>query len=190
MLAMHVELEPYNPDWPEMYRQEAHAIRARLGKAGVCVEHIGSTAVPGLPAKPIIDILIGLPDGARPDDAVRGILEDPTCIYVSCFEDVMPFRRFFIGWRNPLPPGLPADQIIARADHPVLQDRNRRCHIHLVATSHPFFREHLRFRDLLRENDGLRLAYEKLKRSLALREWHSGADYAKAKGNFIREALG
>lgn len=186
---MHLEIRQYDVRWPQLFEAEACALRSRIGGPGVRIEHIGSTAVPGLAAKPIVDILIGLPDRARTDDAVRAILQDPSCYYVSCFEDEMPFRRFFIGWLYPLPGGLPADRVIDSAEHPVLQCRNRRCHIHLVPKSHPFFEEHLRFRDLLRENDGLCREYELLKRSLAAREWASGADYAAAKGDFIRKAM-
>jgi GrpB-like predicted nucleotidyltransferase (UPF0157 family) len=68
-----VEVVPHDGRWPESYRAEAAAIRAALGDYVLGIEHFGSTAVPGLIAKPIIDILVGAQAGSEPHPAIDGL---------------------------------------------------------------------------------------------------------------------
>src|SRR5215217_5667547 len=63
-LVGHIHLEEYNPEWPHLFDREAHRIRAALGDQALRVEHVGSTSVPGLAAKPLIDILLVVPNSA------------------------------------------------------------------------------------------------------------------------------
>jgi GrpB-like predicted nucleotidyltransferase (UPF0157 family) len=184
---MKIELHPYNDQWPAIFNKEAGRLRDRLGEQYL-IRHVGSTAVPGLAAKPIVDILIGAPAGSSPDDAVGQILEDADCYYLKYWEHVLPFRRFFIKFR---PGTVEPDISQTVADERVfdLPSNGRICHFHMVMASHPFFREHLRFRDILRRDEKARRDYEALKSELAEREWESGADYARAKTGFIKGVL-
>src|ERR1051326_1652195 len=91
-----ITLEPHNPDWRRLYEQEAARVRPIFGRRYAAVEHIGSTAVPGLVAKPIIDILIASVDGASPSPAeLRALLAQG---YVFLGEDGRRPGRWF--WRK------------------------------------------------------------------------------------------
>lgn len=127
------------------------------------IEHIGSTAVPGLAAKPIIDIMVGLENFALADSLVPRV----TTLgyeYVQKYEAVMPLRRYF------------------------RRDTNgaRSHHLHMVAVGGEFWERHLLFRDYLRQHPDVAADYAALKRQLAAREWHDVNDYADAKTEFIR----
>jgi len=122
-----VEIVDYDPAWVRAYEIERRRICAAISYPNICVEHIGSTAVPGLAAKPIIDILIGVP---RLRDAVDCIprLTALGYHYVPGIEVNMPYRRF-------LQKGNP---------------RRRTHHVHILEPHHIAWRQHVRFRDYLR----------------------------------------
>ncbi|HEX8552087.1 MAG TPA: GrpB family protein [Abditibacteriaceae bacterium] len=159
---MKIEIEEYSVAWPQMLAEE----KARLESVipySINIEHIGSTAVPGLAAKPVIDIMLGLTDFAQADSLVRPI-ESLGYEYVSQFEDEMPYRRFF---------------------------RKENCgvrthHIHAVSVGSEFWIRHLRFRDYLRNRPDVAAEYACLKRSLAQQEWADMNEYAGAKTDFIQ----
>lgn len=163
---MKIALHDYSPEWPRRFAAERRRLLAVL-PPGALVEHIGSTSVPGLAAKDIIDLMIGLPDfDAQAADVVPRIVA-LGYVYVSRHEAVMPFRRFLYRDENEV----------------------RRCHIHMVGTGTPFWVDHLLFRDHLRAEAPARLDYEALKRDLAAREWADKNDYTDAKGPFIQAAV-
>lgn len=158
---MKVSLSGYNSDWVNLFQKEKKLIAERLGDNVVSVEHIGSTAVPGLGAKPIIDILLGVKKISDADEFIPKILE-LGYEYRNNFENVMPYRRYFTK------PGY--------------------YHIHTVEVTSNFQRRHLLFRDYLRANDSVRDSYSNLKRELVEKEWDDINDYAYAKTEFIRKA--
>ena len=160
-----IEIVDYDATWPRQFEDEKRRILAAIGRYVAAVEHIGSTAVPGLAAKPIIDILVGL----------RSLTDATNCIipltglgyeYVPEFEAELPERRYF---RRVLP-------------------RARTHHIHMVETTSEFWRRQLLFRDYLRAHPKDARAYETLKRDLASR-FEVGRDYAAAKSVFISAIL-
>ncbi len=154
----------YDPNWPARFEAEKARLLAVIGPWTAGIEHMGSTAVPGLGAKPVIDILIG----------VRALVEaDAHCIepingldyaYVPEYEKEMPYRRYFRK-RN--------------------ADRTRAYNIHLVEIGGEFWERHLLFRDYLRAHPDAAKAYEQLKRKLAP-QFTDGNEYASAKTDFIR----
>jgi GrpB-like predicted nucleotidyltransferase (UPF0157 family) len=84
----------YDPQWPELYEREKQRITGALGDLLVAIEHVGSTSVPGLAAKPRIDIMPGL----RSEDDLDRTIEPMTALgfeYISKYEDEMPYRRLF-----------------------------------------------------------------------------------------------
>src|SRR5689334_19551539 len=91
---MKVSIVEYRPEWRGMFEDEKRRLEAVLDEPAAKIEHCGSTSVVGLAAKPIIDILIGLPDFAVADTFVPKI-EALGYEYIGKYEDVMPFRRFF-----------------------------------------------------------------------------------------------
>ncbi len=160
---MKVEIVDYNPEWIEMYNQTKELFLNSFGDKIAAIEHIGSTSVPGLGAKPVIDILVGV---KKLDDAESFIpdMESLGFEYVSKYEDVMPERRYFVKRGN----------------------KTSTHHIHTVEVSNPFWTRHLMFRDYLRTNDDVRDSYYTLKKELSLKEWSSGNEYADAKTVFIK----
>ena len=160
---MPVEIVEYDHRWPARYAREAVRIAAALGPLARRIEHVGSTSVPGLAAKDIIDIQLSVESF---DDAYRAPLEQLGYVFRP---DDEPAHRFFY---------LPDP---ARAGRKLV-------HIHVCLSGSEWEAVHPRFRDLLRADGELRAAYERLKRDLAPR-FEVGNDYADAKGPFIRGAL-
>ncbi|MCI0711249.1 MAG: GrpB family protein, partial [Chloroflexi bacterium] len=124
-----------------------------------------STSVPGLAAKPVIDITIGVKDLAAADEKVVQVIVELGYEYVPDFEDVMPTRRYF---RRSNAEGMRTHQI------------------HLWQIDDPEYERHIVFRDYLRAHPDEATAYAELKRSLA-EKFDSVNDYANAKTEFIRE---
>ena len=159
---MKIFLAAYDPDWPRQFAAEREALRGVAGAAAE-IEHIGSTSVPGLAAKPIIDILIGAEDLGQTDCLVPA-LAGVGYGYVPEYEDELPERRYFEKFRD------------GRCTH----------HVHMVVTGSDFWVRHLAFRDFLRAHPEVRADYEALKRRLSERDWRDGNEYADAKTEFIR----
>ncbi len=158
---MKVFLSDYNPEWVNLFQKEKKLISDKLGDKIVTVEHIGSTSVPGLGAKPIVDILLGVRKISDADEFIPKMLE-LGYEYRNNFENVMPYRRYFTK------PGY--------------------YHVHTVEVTSEFWRRHLLFRDYMRAHDEIRDAYYKTKKELAEREWNDTNDYALAKTEFIEKA--
>ena len=153
-----VTLASYNPEWPRLYEREADRIRSVLGDRVLLLEHIGSTSVPGLAAKPIIDILLVVADPADEPD------------YIS------PLER--AGYRL----------VIREPDwhqHRVLKGPDTNINLHVHPPGSPEIEANLRFRDHLRADQADRGLYERVKRELAGRRWTYIQEYADAKTEVI-----
>jgi GrpB-like predicted nucleotidyltransferase (UPF0157 family) len=150
----------YDPRWPLRYQRERDRIAAALGENAVAIEHVGGTAVPGLPAKPVIDIMVGVPDIERAGQAVAGLI-NLGYQYVPELESELPERRYF---RRGAPDTY---------------------HVHMVAVSSDFWEEHLLFRDYLRTHPQAAEEYGKLKRGLASRFRFDRDAYRAGKVPFI-----
>lgn len=161
---MKVSLVEYRPEWRKMFEDEKRIIQTALGGVSAQIEHIGSTAVAELAAKPIIDIMIGLEDFSIADRVVPKI-EALGYEYIQKYEDVMPFRRFFI-----------KEQMGIRTHQ-----------IHAVEIGSEFWERLILFRDYLRQHSNVAASYASLKRELAEREWKDVNEYAEAKTEFIRK---
>lgn len=162
MIADPIIVTPYDPDWPAAFAIEKARIRAAIPQAAA-IEHIGSTAVPGLAAKPVIDILIGLAS-LNEAPAWIGGLQTLGYEYVPQFEAVMPERRYF---RR--------------------SEKSRRTHqIHLVEGGGDFWKRHMAFRNFLRMHPEEALAYGRLKTELAARFRDDRAAYMDGKDAFIK----
>lgn len=161
---MRIPLQPYDPFWPILFEAERSAILEAVGELPIRIEHIGSTAVPGLSAKPVIDVLAGIPDLTGATAYVEA-MEAGGFTYLPDYEDTMPFRRLFIGDDG----------------------EGRRANIHMVAVDTPFWGRHLAFRDHLRSHPEERDRYQALKLELAARDWDHVNDYAAAKNDFIMD---
>ena len=158
--GMRIELAPADPAWPGMFASERDAIVGALGAAAVRVEHVGSTSVPGLAAKPTIDIVLCVPDSSDED------------AYVPALEAI----GFVFLLREP-------DWF----EHRLLRREPRRVNLHVFTDGCSEVAAMTGFRDWLRTHpDDLRY-YEETKRRLAEREWDVVQDYADAKTDVVRE---
>ena len=159
-----IEIAEYDPAWPSAYERERAAILGALGDLVFAIEHVGSTSVPGLGAKPIIDIMIGL----------RSLADHASCVaplealgYEYKGEFGIPDRRYF---RRPI--------------------RGPRTHqLHMVEHGSGFWVRHLLFRDYLRRHPEEASAYQQLKVGLAARFGTDVEAYTEAKTEFIQSAL-
>jgi GrpB-like predicted nucleotidyltransferase (UPF0157 family) len=149
----------YDAAWPARFERERDRVRQALGRAALRIEHIGSTAVPGLAAKPIVDLVVAVED---PDD---------DALIVPALESA----GYELRVREP--------------GHRMFRTPDRDVHVHVWRDSDVELDRHLRFRDRLRTSAEDRLAYEKLKRALAEREWPDMNEYAFAKGELIEAIL-
>ncbi len=165
---MKITIQAYDRNWPTLYEEEKNRILAVLQGHVTSIQHIGSTSVPGLGAKPIIDIMIGVPSLAEADEFCIQPIIALDYDYIPEFEVETPERRFF---RKETPEGV------------------RTHHIHLVQINSDWWVDHLLFRDYLRGNSEVRRAYDALKRQLAEREWESRDDYTQAKSSFIQQVM-
>jgi GrpB-like predicted nucleotidyltransferase (UPF0157 family) len=161
-----VELSAYSPMWPAVFDIEKERLVAIFGADAVLIEHVGSTAVPGLGAKPIIDILLGAPTLAVVERHIPGLVESGYR-YVPEFERAFADRRFFVKTQG----------------HPGY------FHLHAVVYDTPFWKDQLAFRDILRADPGLAERYWRLKSSLAVRHRNDRAAYTDARSEFIKLAL-
>ncbi len=161
-LAGPIRLVDYDPAWPRLFAREAERVRGALGTAVVRLEHVGSTSVPGLAAKPIIDMLLEVPDSAD-EAAYVPALETAGYVLVIREPDWHEHRMF----KGP--------------------DTNINLHVHTVGS--PEFERMLGFRDWLRTHDDDRELYERTKRELAAREWAYVQDYADAKTEVVEAII-
>lgn len=161
---MKIIIEKYNPNWKPKFEKEFHLLKNSIKEDEVFIEHIGSTSVKGLGAKPIIDIMIGLKNFKTSDRHIKSI-ENLGYEYVSKHEYLMPYRRYFTKKSNGI----------------------KTHHIHLVGYQTEFWNRHIEFRNYLRVNKEDRERYLNLKINLAKRNWNSGSEYADAKSEFIKE---
>jgi GrpB-like predicted nucleotidyltransferase (UPF0157 family) len=157
-----ITLVGYDPGWPRLYAREEERIRALLGDTVRCIEHVGSTSVPGLPAKPIIDIVLAVPDST----------DEPA--YVAPL--VAAGYRLTI--REP-------DWF----EHRLLKGPDTNINLHVFTAGQPEIDRMVRFRDWLRTHDTDRDRYAAAKRELAQRNWRYVQHYAQAKTTVIQEIV-
>jgi GrpB-like predicted nucleotidyltransferase (UPF0157 family) len=152
----------YDPAWPALFEREDLRIRAALGDRALLVEHAGSTAVPGLAAKPRIDVILAVPDSA----------DEPS--YVPDLEAA----GYVLALREP-------DWF----EHRVFKGPDADMNLHTFTIGSPEIDKMLLFRDWLRAHDDERELYQRAKLDLASREWEFTQDYADAKTDVVHGIL-
>jgi GrpB-like predicted nucleotidyltransferase (UPF0157 family) len=158
-----ITLADYDPAWPDLFAREEARIRSALGDRALLVEHAGSTSVPGLAAKPIIDIVLAVPDSAE-EAGYAGDLEAAGYVLRIREPDWHEHRMF-----------------IRRAEIAV--------QVHVFTIGSPEIDRMLAFRDRLRTVPADRERYEASKRELAARRWRYVQDYADAKSSVVEEII-
>jgi GrpB-like predicted nucleotidyltransferase (UPF0157 family) len=157
-----ITLAEYDPEWPALFALEADRIRALLGDRAVLVEHAGSTSVPGLAAKPIIDIVLAVPDSA--DE--------------SAYVPTMEAAGYVLRVRE-------ADWF----EHRLFKGPDTDINLHVFTAGSTEIDRMLLFRDWLRASDADRDAYLRVKHDLAQRTWRHVQHYADAKSAIVAEIM-
>jgi GrpB-like predicted nucleotidyltransferase (UPF0157 family) len=155
-----IRVVDYDPEWQRRFELEANKIKSVLGSRAFCIEHVGSTSVPDLPAKPIIDILLVVANSAE------------ETLYVQALEAAtyqLHIRE--PGWH----------------EHRMFKSSAMDVNLHVFSAGSPEIDRMLAFRDWLRSNARDRRLYARSKRALAQRDWKYAQDYADAKTAVIGE---
>ncbi|MDB5075865.1 MAG: GrpB family protein [Chloroflexi bacterium] len=157
-----ITLVEYDQAWPEHFAREARRMSEALGPRAVRIEHIGSTSVPGLVAKPIIDILLVVADSA----------DEPS--YVPALEGAGYVLRI----REP-----------DWHQHRLFKGPDTNINMHVYTVGSVEIERYLIFRDWLRDHPAERDLYAHTKRDLAQREWRYVQNYADAKSEVVEEII-
>lgn len=157
-----IVLVEYDPHWPKLFEQEAQRIRGLLGERVLGLEHVGSTAVPGLSAKPRIDIDLTVADSG----------DEPAYL------PPLQAAGYVLVIREP-----------EWQQHRVLKGPGTDVNLHVFSPDAPELEKHRRFRDWLRANDADRELYARTKRELAGTTWKYVQLYAEAKTAVVEEIL-
>jgi len=157
-----IEIREYDPEWLNKFQTSARIIADALGDVALTIEHIGSTSVPGLAAKPIVDILVVVQDSAN----------EPA--YLPQLEAA----GYVLRVREP-----------DWHEHRMFRTPENDVHVHIYSDGCPEIQRNLVFRDRLRLDDDDRRRYEQKKRELARQDWEDMNDYAAAKTEVIESII-
>jgi GrpB-like predicted nucleotidyltransferase (UPF0157 family) len=157
-----IYLAPYDPAWPANFRLLANRIRDALAEKVLLLEHVGSTAVPGLSAKPVIDMVLAVSDTADESSYVPPLAK----------------QGFTLRIREP-------DWF----EHRLLRSAEIDSNLHVFSYGCEEIERMVMFRDWLRTHEEDRRRYEEVKRQLASHTWRHMQHYADAKSNVVREIL-
>lgn len=163
--AVKVVVAEYDPRWPAWFEEQDDKIRTALGPIAVRSEHVGSTSVPGLAAKPVIDIALAVPDSSAEDSFVPALEAAGFRFYLR--EPEQHEHRLFY----------------CRAEF----GHDHAVNLHVYTAGCVEFDRYLVFRDWLRVNEDDRALYQQTKQELAKRDWEFVQDYADAKTAVIQQ---
>jgi GrpB-like predicted nucleotidyltransferase (UPF0157 family) len=161
-LVGRIYIADYDPEWPRLFEREAERIRTALGERVLLLEHVGSTSVPGLAAKPRIDVLLVVADSS----------DEPS--YVPILEAAGYVLRI----REP-----------DWYEHRVFKGPDTDVNLHVFSPGCPEIERMVLFRDWLRGNESDRQLYECAKQELARQDWKYTQNYADAKTEVVEEIL-
>ncbi len=157
-----IQIVDYDPEWPRLFEREAERVQAALGERVLLIEHVGSTSVPGLAAKPRIDMLLVVADSA--DE--------------SAYVPAMEAAGYVLRIREP-----------DWYEHRVFKGPDIDINLHVFSPGCLEIDRMLLFRDWLRSNAVERRLYERIKRELARKDWKYTQNYADAKTSVVEEIL-
>ena len=160
-----IVVSDYDPGWPKLFEKERARVKSALGSFALTIEHAGSTAVPGLPSKPIIDLLVAVPSVEEAKQRCIGPIEQLGYAYIPAYASWLPGELFF----RKGPPGPWTH------------------HLHLMELSNPRWDALLVFRDYLRAHPEAVQAYGTIKRALAASSKDDIEAYRTGKTAFVEE---
>lgn len=184
---MKVEVKKYNPNWCNQYNDLKNKLSIILKHLNPIIEHIGSTSIPSLCAKPIIDIAVGIKDISKLNLTIQPMIENQF-IYYEVYNNIMPNRRLFVGLKSNKD-SIQFQKIYSNNNeipHKKIQPY-KLTHIHVWEIQSYDWKRHIAFRDYLRIHTEICKKYSSLKYKLSEKEWIDGNEYNDAKNNFIKE---
>jgi GrpB-like predicted nucleotidyltransferase (UPF0157 family) len=161
-LTKKIQIVDYDPQWPRLFNREAARVRAALGGRVLLLEHVGSTSVPGLAAKPIIDILLIVPDSS----------DEPA------YAPLLEAAGYALRIREP-----------KWHQHRMFKGPDTAVNLHVFSHDCSEIERMLLFRDWLRTHPEDRELYERTKRELATKDWKYGQNYADAKTEVVEAII-
>lgn len=164
-MAGTLNLVPYDPDWPARFEAEAARLRSALNETPTAIEHVGSTAIPGVPGKPVLDVAVAVTSESAADECIKP-LKGLGYEYRGPYGDD-PRRRYYVRDENGV----------------------RVAQIHLYVLPAVGWDEKLAFRDALRNDRALASAYAAEKYRVAKEVAWDKAEYSVAKGPFVERVL-
>src|ERR1700691_4657587 len=157
-----IQLMDYSAEWPVLFAREANRVRATLGARVLMLEHVGSTSVPGLAAKPVIDMILAVADSAKETEYVPAMASAGYVLHIREPD-----------WHQ----------------HRLFKVPDTNINLHVYSFGCPEIDTMLMFRDWLRTNDADRELYERIKRDLAKQTWKYVQNYADAKTAVVEEIV-
>ena len=157
-----IQLNPYDEKWPALFEREKERILKILKDKALMIEHIGSTSVPGLMAKPIIDILLVVEDAGKEED----------------YMDDLCRHGYILRVREP-----------DFENHHMFKGPDTDIHLHVFSKGSKEIEKYLLFRNYLRLHDDARELYENTKKELAKKTWKYVQNYADAKSEVVQKIL-
>ena len=184
---MKIKIEEYNRDWTGQFEKIKADLYSILINLNPKIEHIGSTSVPDLAAKPIIDIQVGIKNLNDLDKTIEPMINNHY-IYYEIYNSVMPDRRLFVGLKDEKDIRN-FQKIYSKGDLIPHEKINqlRLTHVHIWEHGTKDWNRHIAFRNYLREHAEVKGQYESLKKQLSLKDWKDGNEYNDAKDSFIKK---
>lgn len=185
---MKIEMLPYDKNWVVQYKSIKQEILTLLHGYDPIIEHFGSTAIPDMHAKPVIDILVGIHTRDHLDEVAEAMLKNESYLYYKAFNKETPKRRLLVKLKDGVAFGdyektysdlesIPHDDI----------HQNRIAHIHIWENGSYDWMRHIAFRNYLKKHPEIKKSYSDLKLSLCEKEWSNGLEYSDAKYDYLSE---
>ncbi len=184
---MKIEIVPYDKHWVTEFERLKKELSVILNSFQLSIEHIGSTSVPGLAAKNVIDILVGIKEKSQFDLINNELGLNDSYIYYKALEAELPNRRLFVRLKD----GISSDKFGKVFYHQekiphVEVNQSRIANVHIVEKDSSEWLRHIAFREYLKAHEGVRNEYTKIKVSLSQKNWKHGMEYNAEKKSFIK----
>ncbi len=184
---MRINVIPYQKRWKNEFLEIKKELSRTLKEISPIIEHIGSTSIPNLAAKDVIDVAIGVQSHEELEASVPLMLSN-NFIYYKIYNEVMPNRRFFIALKNKkdysqLPKTFNKEEDIP---HKKVNEL-RKVNIHIWIHNSSEWIRHIALRDYIMKHDNYRQEYQELKLRLSTKEWDNMMHYNKEKNDFIQK---
>jgi len=181
-----LEVEKYNLNWINQFYDLKNHLLMILESLNPIIEHIGSTSIQFLSAKPVIDIAVGVKNSSELDLTINPMIKNQF-IYYEVYNKVMPERRLFVGLKDKK--DFTKFKETYSHDDEIPHERLQKyklSHIHIWEFGSDEWKRHIAFRDYLKENAEIRKKYSHLKNKLCKKDWVDGNEYNDAKNDFIK----